>query len=103
MAKIYGIALLVVVAVSTLYPFVFLGQRDQIRLKNWFSGLGPVVKCIVYACARISSYPHIVDLQHAVSITVNSVEAFLLVTLAETVGAIVQGSLFECVSDIAAF
>eukprot|EP00892_Ulva_mutabilis_P001889 jgi/Ulvmu1/11700/UM008_0111.1 len=97
MAKVYGIALLVVVAVFTLYPFVFLGQQDQLKLKKWFIDLGPILKCILYACARISSYPHIVDMQHAISISVNTLEAYLLVTLGETVGAILQGALFDTV------
>lgn len=101
MARIFGIGLLVVVGVCTLYAFVFLGQQDQLKLKTRFSDRGPIIQCLVYAFARLCSYPHIADLQHAISRSLNAVEAFLLVALGETIGAIIQGSLFECGFDTA--
>lgn len=98
MAKIQYLGLLVVVVVSTVYPFVFLRQPDQLRLKRWYSTLGTALQSALYAWARVSSYPHIADLQHAVSLSHNTVEAFLVVTLGELTGAMFQGYLFEYVT-----
>lgn len=83
------------VVVSTVYPFVFLCQRDQLYLKRWYSSLGTALQCLLYAWARISSYPYVADLQHAVSVSHNTVEAVLVVTLGELTGAMCQGYLFE--------
>lgn len=100
MAKIYGVGLLVVVAVSTLYPFVFLSQRDQLHLKGWYNSFGPFSQLILYACARVASYPYLVDLQHAVSNSLNTVAACMVVALGELAGGTMQGFLFEYDSEV---
>lgn len=98
MAKMYELVLLVVVAVLTVYPLVFLGQQDQLWLKSWYSSFGSVLQTIIYSLARLTSYPYIADLQHAASTSSNNVSAFLVVTLGELTGGLMQGFLFECVS-----